>query len=211
MSKEREIHIVLTDTGTMLNRAIRWCTKDPLNHASIAFDRELKEVYSFGRKRPGNPLIGGFIKEDMSGRLFSEASCAIYSCRVSEEVYDRIRRRVRVMYRKQEKYTYNFVGLFTLMLNIELRRNRAYFCSQFVAYLFENSGMPLVNKSPLMTTPGDLARARYLRLEYEGKLQHYSGLTPAAPTRRRAPLAAGRLVRRLISLPMAGLQKMLPG
>ncbi|MFS0724034.1 hypothetical protein [Paenibacillus sp. 1P07SE] len=207
MAREKEIHIVLTDTGTVLNRAIRWCTKDPLNHASIAFDRELREVYSFGRKSPGNPLIGGFVQEDMYGRLFRDASCAIYSCRVSEQVYDRIRRRVRAMHRKQELYTYNFVGLFALLLNIEWRRNRAYFCSQFVAYLFESSGMPLVNKSPLMTTPGDLARARFLRLEYEGKLQHYAFLGESAMARR--PAAASRL-RRLLTLPIAGLQKMLP-
>lgn len=213
MSHERELHIILTDTGTMLNRAIRWCTKDPLNHASIAFDRELQEVYSFGRKHPSNPLVGGLVREDMRGKLFSEASCAIYSCRVSEEVYRRIRRRVRAMYRRQDTYTYNFVGLFTLLLNIEWRRNRAYFCSQFVAYLFESGGMPLVNKSSLMTTPGDIARARLLHLEYEGLLQQYSGLQyaqlpPALPARR---VARALRIRKLLALPLTSLQKILPG
>lgn len=39
--------------------------QEPLNHVSIALDRELTEVYSFGRKQPDNPFIGGFVKEDI--------------------------------------------------------------------------------------------------------------------------------------------------
>lgn len=51
MSRDKEIYVLLTDTGTVLTKIIRSFTKDPLNHASIAFDQDLNEVYSFGRKK----------------------------------------------------------------------------------------------------------------------------------------------------------------
>lgn len=51
MTTNRDIYIVLTGTGTAFSGIIKWFTKAELNHASIAFDSELREVYSFGRKK----------------------------------------------------------------------------------------------------------------------------------------------------------------
>lgn len=51
MTANKDIYIVLTGTGTAFSGLIKWFTKAELNHASIAFDHELREVYSFGRKK----------------------------------------------------------------------------------------------------------------------------------------------------------------
>jgi hypothetical protein len=56
MTLSKDIYIVLTGTGTAFSGFIRWFTKADLNHASIAFDSELREVYSFGRKKMYNPV-----------------------------------------------------------------------------------------------------------------------------------------------------------
>ncbi|MCL1950335.1 MAG: hypothetical protein FWF59_11445 [Turicibacter sp.] len=47
-----EIYIVLTKTSSVASKLIGCYTKKPYSHVSIAFDKELKQVYSFGRKRP---------------------------------------------------------------------------------------------------------------------------------------------------------------
>lgn len=91
MVEKKQVYIILSDTGTWFTRMIRLYTKAPFNHASIAFDPALHEVYSFGRKRPRNPFIGGFVKEDMHSELFREATCAVYRCSVSERHYHEIR------------------------------------------------------------------------------------------------------------------------
>ena len=57
----KTIYIILTETGSLLSRAIQVYTQKNFNHVSIAFDPELKEMYSFGRKYENNPLIGGFV------------------------------------------------------------------------------------------------------------------------------------------------------
>lgn len=57
MNRDVEIYVLLTNTGTLFSKTIRWYTKNMLNHASIAFDSDLNEVYSFGRKNPSNPFL----------------------------------------------------------------------------------------------------------------------------------------------------------
>ena len=81
---EKKIYILLTDTGTLFTKFIKLYTKKPYNHASISFDSELSEVYSFGRKTARNPFIGGFVKEDVNKGLFKEANCAVYALTVNE-------------------------------------------------------------------------------------------------------------------------------
>ena len=79
----KTIYIVLTDTGTLLSKAIGMYTRKDLNHASIAFDKQLTEMYSFGRKQRHNPFIGGFVKENAADGIFRTCDCAIFSCEVT--------------------------------------------------------------------------------------------------------------------------------
>ena len=90
MNETRRIYVMLTDTGTLFTNMIKMVTKAPMNHASIALDPELREVYSFGRKDPANPWAGGFIKEDVNGPLFKRATCAMYSVTVSVRTFERM-------------------------------------------------------------------------------------------------------------------------
>ncbi|MFS0554786.1 hypothetical protein [Brevibacillus sp. 179-C9.3 HS] len=164
MSNQRTIYIVLSDTGTWFTRMIRWYTKAPLNHASIAFDPQLTEVYSFGRKDPRNPFIGGFVKEDMQGKLFQNATIAVYRCIVSESQFKKIRSIVGQFEVESHLYTYNLLGLLGVMLNIPIKRKKAYFCSQFVASVFEGANVRLVSKCAALTTPADLVQSDLIEL-----------------------------------------------
>jgi hypothetical protein len=180
MNREKEIYILLTDTGTFFTRIIRTFTRDPLNHASIAFDEDLNEVYSFGRKNPSNPFFGGFVRENVRCEFFGEAKCAVYRCTVSQSTYNSIRSQIQHFVQYQELYKYNLVGILGVLFNIEWERRYAYFCSQFVATLFERSGMSLVDKSPLLVTPGDLQQNPHLELVYRGRLHEYLGCETVA-------------------------------
>ncbi|MDQ6420064.1 hypothetical protein RB620_11515 [Paenibacillus sp. LHD-117] len=175
MNRDKEIYVLLTDTGTVLTRIIRTFTKDPLNHASIAFDHDLNEVYSFGRKNPNNPFFGGFVREDVRDDFFLDAMCAVYRCTVSASVYTNLRNQVQHFEQNQDLYKYNLVGMLGVVFNIEWERKYSYFCSQFVATMFQRSGMNLVDKSPLLVTPGDLQHTPALELVYHGHLHGYVG------------------------------------
>ncbi|XEC93797.1 hypothetical protein AB6A23_20950 [Paenibacillus tarimensis] len=172
---KKKVYILLSDTGTWFTRMIRLYTRAPLNHASIAFDEQLTEVYSFGRKRPGNPFIGGFVKEDLRSELFKDATCAVYTCEVSEKDYLKIRDSVQQFAQEPDKYKYNLLGLIGIMLNVKVERENAFFCSQFVASVFERSGASLVPKCASLTTPADLERSEALKLMFRGELSKFGG------------------------------------
>lgn len=170
---ERTIYFLFTDTGTYLARAINYCTKQPLNHVSIAFDRELKEVYSFGRKRPRNPFIGGFVKEDIQSEFLKDSTCAIYSFRLSNSECENVLRKIKEIEAQKQYYKYNFLGLLGVLLRIEIEREHALFCSQFVATVLHDVDTFQVQKPHCFVTPGDIRSHTGMQLIYQGKLRDY--------------------------------------
>lgn len=172
-AKERTIYLLLSDTGTVLNRLIKCYTGQPYNHASIAFDVEMTEVYSFGRKVAYNPFIGGFVREDLHSELFKEAACAVYALSVTPDQYQRMYRYVQRIAAQQERYRYNFIGLFGVMLNTPTKREHAFFCSQFVASVFIEGKVMDHVKDPSLIEPGELPYFADCRLLFEGKIEEY--------------------------------------
>ncbi|MGM0901595.1 MAG: hypothetical protein ACQEXB_10930 [Bacillota bacterium] len=166
-------YILLTDTGTVFTKLIKLYTKKPYNHASIAFDSDLSEVYSFGRKTINNPFIGGFVKEDVMSTLFIQAECAIYSFEVTEAQSEKMKHYIQEIEAEKEHYRYNFLGLFGFILNKPIKRKKAFFCSQFVASVLKVGNIIDFEKPVSLVAPNDLQKLSNLQLEYQGKLEDY--------------------------------------
>ncbi|MDQ0090969.1 hypothetical protein J2T12_004395 [Paenibacillus anaericanus] len=176
MVADQSVFILLTNTGTLFTRVIQTYTKAPYNHASISFNRELSELYSFGRKHPNNPLNGGFVKEDLKTGTFSKypnTTCVIYELQVSEREIEKMKRVLQVFIQKRQKYLYNILGVVGIALKEPVEFSNSYFCSQFVAEILERSGIKLWNKLPALVTPDDFRQSDRLHLIYEGKLSQY--------------------------------------
>ena len=171
--RDKKVYILLTDTGTVFTRLIKLYTKKPYNHASISFDTELTEVYSFGRKTARNPFIGGFVKEDVKRGLFKRADCAIYSIKVTEIDLQKMQSYLTEIEAQKKYYRYNFLGLFGVLFNKPLRRKKAFFCSQFVASILNECSSVDFEKPLSLIAPNDLQSIGSLQFEYEGKLTSY--------------------------------------
>ncbi|MFC4402787.1 hypothetical protein [Gracilibacillus xinjiangensis] len=171
--KKRKVYLLFTDTGTFLSRIINLFTKSSLNHASISFDEAMTEVYSFGRRQPYNPLSGGFVKENVRAPFFRKATCAIYQLSITEETYERLLDRVKRMEKETDHYRYNLLGLIGVLLNLEWQRERAFFCSEFVATMLREAGIYTDTKPACLTKPQDLKEWHELTLIYHGDLVVY--------------------------------------
>jgi len=169
---KKKVYIIFTDTGTLFTKLIKLYTKKPLNHVSISFDKQLTNIFSFGRKKPYNPFIGGFVRERIAEGLFKKARCEIYSYSLSEAEYEQMQTKVRQIEEKKELYKYNFLGLIAIMLKYNLKRKNAFFCSQFVATIL-NEKKGILEKSPSQCTPQDLLAVNKLELVYKGNLILY--------------------------------------
>lgn len=170
---EKKVYILLTNTDSFLTKLIKLYTKKPYNHASIALDADLTEVYSFGRKTARNPFIGGFVKEDVKAGLFKQADCAIYSFTVTEFQMQRIRNYLQEIEAQKRQYRYNFIGLFGVMFDKQIKRKKAFFCSQFVASVFRECNIIHFEKPPSLIAPYDLQKISTFQFVYEGKLRDY--------------------------------------
>ncbi|WP_207641495.1 hypothetical protein [Clostridium sp. KNHs214] len=176
-TQKYKVVILLTNTGTLLSKAIKRYTNEPYTHVSIGFDIELNEIYSFGRIFPQNPLIGGFIVENRYEGLysiFSNVNCAVYILEVDKFQYENMKKIINKFHDEKHKYKYNFIGLFAVAFNIPFKRENAYFCSQFAATVLEKSDVKIFNKKCELVTPSDFRTSKYLKLIYSGKLTDYS-------------------------------------
>ena len=170
----KKIYFLLTDTGTFLTKSIKLYTKEPYNHVSISFDKELKELYSFGRVKYNNPFIGGFVKENIENPLFKKAKAKVFSFDVSEVEYNNLLLNIESFKMNKEKYQYNLIGFLSFLLNKPIKRTDKYFCSQFVQEILTRSEIKLIDKDPSLTKPGDFAKIDETNEIFCGMLKDYN-------------------------------------
>ncbi|WP_197061470.1 hypothetical protein [Halobacillus sp. BBL2006] len=172
----KSIYILLSNTGSFTNRAIKTFTSAPYNHASLALDKSMKRIYSFGRRKPTNPFWGGFVQEDFVEGTFSwypYATCAVYEYTLSRRNYQKLERLVKTFARNYKTYFYNYAGLLGVPINQPIEVPASYFCSQFVSEVLDRSGSPLFSKASSLVTPDDFRYHEDLKLIYEGPLYEY--------------------------------------
>ena len=174
--KKKKVYILLTDTGTLFTRTIKLYTKARYNHVSISFDRDLNSLYSFGRLNPYNPVNGGFVQENIRKGTFARfrnTTFSLYEFDIDEETFFKMKKMINEFETNRELYKYNLLGLIAVILNIPFEREKAFFCSQFVAFLFQKSGADIFGKPCSLVTPVDFLNHREMKLVSRGKLSEY--------------------------------------
>ena len=103
----KKLYIILTHTGTLLSRIIKYYTKDEFSHVSIALDADLKEMYSFGRLHPYNAFIGSFVHEQINKgtfKRFKNTRAEVYSIFVTDEQYEKAKKVITYFNNNKQKY-----------------------------------------------------------------------------------------------------------
>lgn len=173
---DRFIYILLTDTGTVFTKTIKTYTGAPYNHSSLSLDRDLIQLYSFGRKKPNNPFKAGFVQEDVVAgtyKKYPKTTCAIYEIPITERQFEKILRMLELFKKNDQKTIYNLLGIFGLAVKAPFEPQGSYFCSQFVAEILHRAGVRLWSKLPSLIEPNDFREAEEARLVYEGLLTDY--------------------------------------
>lgn len=171
----KKIYIVLTYTGTILSRLVKMYTKKEFSHVSIALDEDLKQMYSFGRIYAYNPFLAGFVHEHVNkgtfGR-FKKTKTRIYSLQVEDEKYDNVVQVIKNIKENKESYKFNMIGLFAVAVHLKFKREKSFYCAEFVKYVLEQSKID--SNLPELVKPEDFKRIRGMHVEYSGVLKEYS-------------------------------------
>lgn len=172
----RKLYIILTYTGTILSRIIKYYTKDEFSHVSIALDDELKEMYSFGRLNAYNPFWGSFVHEGINKgtfKRFGKTTAEVYSILVSDEQYEKAKKTITYFIENRQKYGFNFIGLACVGIKKRVARKNEFYCAEFVKHILKSAKITEANKLPKLIKPEDFKQMQGMRLEYKGLLRKY--------------------------------------
>lgn len=176
------LYIVLTRTNSVLSNLIHLFKSDDYTHASISFDRELSQMYSFGRKYTYNPFIGRFKKEDINEGLYSLCNTLpgiIIELDVTKEQYERAKEIVNQFISNSHQYKYNYRGLIHSLINKPAYSEKCFLCSEFVYYVLKESQIVDLHTARNLVRPQNFLNLEG-RLFYKGDLKELStNLSPA--------------------------------
>lgn len=170
----KKIYIVLTYTGTILSKLIKIYTRKEYSHVSIALDEDLQHMYSFGRLNAYNPFFGGFVHERVDKgtyRRFKKTKTRIYSLQVLDENYEEIVNVIKDIKNNRREYHYNIIGLICVAIHLKFKREKSFYCAEFVKYVLEKSNIN--NELPDLIKPEDFNNIKGLDIVYSGILREY--------------------------------------
>ena len=131
----KQIYFVLTDTGTILSKIIKTFMKDEYAHVSIALDKELNQMYSFGRLNPYNPIIGGLVHEGIyigTFKRFYKTKAIIIEYEITDEQFEKLKQILLEMWKNKNKYKFNKIGLIAVYFNRKIKRDNYFYCAEFI-------------------------------------------------------------------------------
>lgn len=177
MREEKQVFIVLTQTGTILSRILKVITGAEYNHSSISLEEDLSYMYSFGRIFPYNPFIGGFVKEGKAigtFKRFHNTDATVLSVTISDDKYNDMKLYLAEMYKRKGNYHYNYKALFLAIFGITFRKEKCYYCSEFVRDTLIQFDIVPKSYLPDIVKPIDFFKVPESKKIYTGKLKSYN-------------------------------------
>lgn len=153
------LYIVLTRTNTTMSRLIQIFKNDKYTHAAISFDKNLNQMYSFGRKHTFNPFIGGFKKEDINKGIYKFSQTVpsvIIEIQVSKEQHEKAKEILEQFISNSNLYKYSYIGLLHNIFKKSVCYENRFLCSEFVYHILNESGIVDFNKSRNLVRPINL-------------------------------------------------------
>ena len=170
----KKIYIILTYTGTMLSKIIKYYTGDEFSHVSIALDSQLRKMYSFGRLNPYNPFWGGFVHEGINigtFKRFSRTRARVYSLEIDDEQYEKLKYAIFYIKKLRKYYKFNTLGLFAVGFKIKIRADKSFYCAEFVKHVLEEANIETM--LPDLVKPEHFKKVDNLKVEYDGLFKFY--------------------------------------
>ena len=174
---EKSVYVVLSQTGTMFSKALKFFTGAEYNHASISLTPTLENMYSFGRLNPYNPFIGGFVEEGKNKgtfKRFYKTKAVVLEFKVGEEKYNAIKYFIEYFRTNKLDFHYNYLGVLFACFKKYHKSSKRFYCSEFVKTCLETFNVENAQELPKIIKPIDFLRLNNKKIIYQGFLQNYS-------------------------------------
>lgn len=144
----RTITVLLTRYYSTFSNFLYWVSGRGYTHASLALDDGKGYFYSFNFK--------GFRREYPGRKVRKCGKSIVYRLEISEEGFEKIKKRIEEMERNKETLHYSKLSLALCLLHIPSKVKNGYFCSQFVLEMLELSGSVSLKKEASLYLPNQL-------------------------------------------------------
>ena len=151
------VFLIFTQGKTpIISSGIKFVTHSEYSHASISFDPELNEVYSFNMGAPGENG-SGFVRENL--KYFKDNVISVMAFFAPNKVVDNLKEKINSF--KDNKTTYDFGIILNKLLHIDRRTSNNEYnqvCSTFVDSVLKSNGINLTGDIEI-PDPGQLYNA----------------------------------------------------
>ncbi|MBQ9780425.1 MAG: hypothetical protein IJW00_05730 [Clostridia bacterium] len=168
------IYILISQTHTAFGGTIRRLGKINYNHAAIALDENMTELYAFARPKHEALLLGRLVKETMFRYSLGKHSCVnvmIFRIPVTEEQYAWVKDTIHRIMQSRE-YMYNLFSVLSTPITGGFSTYKAFSCIEFVMFLLQGLGYP-IDKPLHRYRPDDLIPLLSDSVHYKGNLLDY--------------------------------------
>ena len=174
--EDKSIYIILSQTGTMFSKALKFFTGAEYNHASISLSPTLNKMYSFGRLNPYNPFIGGFVQEGKdigTFKRFSKTKAMVLEIKINCDQYEKIKFMIEYLSKNKIQFKYNYLGVFFALFRKDYEVKHRYYCSQFVRACLVYLGIENADNLPKIIKPIDFLKLQNKIILYKKFLKNY--------------------------------------
>ncbi len=173
----KKVYILLSSTGTLPSRTVRFLTRREYAHVSIALLPAEDKFYSYARRKIHNPLIGGLVEENTKNGVFGlypDATCELLELSVDDTAYKNLETLLQYHLANYDKCRYKFSAVVPMALGIKRKLGLKMTCSQFVATLLQSSEACNLPKDPSLMYPCDFLKISDANSIYKGNLKNLS-------------------------------------
>lgn len=166
----KNIYVIFISTPYKIGKIIRTVTHYHYNHVSVAFEPELKTMYSFSRHHINAPFYGGFsceslLRYKLNGVVSDALICAVP---VSDNEYDTVFDFINSVKQDSSSYIYNMAAAAAVPFGKNVNLEKAYTCVGFAENLLRMC--PSVKIPDGFCSIEALAAALYPYAVFEGSL-----------------------------------------
>lgn len=161
-----QVSILLTRYPDNFSKLFRRITRNSYSHVSIGVDGPDGVFYSLVTK--GFHTENPYKHQTFKGK---QISCRLYNIDVPMHIYEKIKQTLEQHLERSGAYKYSYLGTFLCLMNIALKRENRYFCSQFVTEVLSCAKAVRLSKESSLYLPDDFMHMDELKLNFAGTVQ----------------------------------------
>src|SRR6056297_2561026 len=174
--ERKSIYVILTRTKTLLSRLIQLVKKDMYTHAAISLDKDLTEMYSFGRRYTYLPFMGCLGIETIEAGIYKKQKSlpgVILEIKVNGWQYNKANQILEDFISNKENYKFHYAGLFDHILHREVKLVNKFLCSDFIYRILKSCGISELDTPENLVRPQNIFLGLSNKIIYEGDLKKF--------------------------------------